>query len=229
MQSAPSLCTHWSPGDMAVPPDDMTSAHKFLWMSASHFMTLWKEHWCHPRTRYWRVVLRMSTLLFMMKNVKVNNQYCSTSAKRNWESREVVNVSNIKPEDRYRSQVLLKLVNSQEYRSTVSCQQTARRGVQLFASVNVTLHVPLERSAVESANSVTSEAGLEQSFRETTRLPMEAFAVNSERETRDKTETETKRHFAARVRPSSLCGCKRHTFVLFRREKCRVAAKLRAT
>ena len=56
-----------------------------------------------------------------------------------------------------------------------SCHQTARRGVQLFAGVNVTLHVALESSVVESANSVTSETGLEQSFRET-----DAFAAYSE-------------------------------------------------
>ena len=29
-----ALCTHWSPGDMAVPPDDVTLTHKFLQMSA---------------------------------------------------------------------------------------------------------------------------------------------------------------------------------------------------
>ena len=34
---------------------------------------------------------------------------------------------------------------------------TARHGVQLFADVNVTLHVALERSTVESVDSGTSE------------------------------------------------------------------------
>ena len=134
--------------------------------------------------------------------------------------------NQIKPEDRYRSQVLLKLVNSQEYRSTVSCQQTARRSVQLFAGVNVTLHVPLERSAVESANSVTSEAGLEQSFRETTRLPMEAFAVNSERDERQNRNGDEE---TFRRQDLALFADANVTLSCCSGEKRRVAAKLRAT
>ena len=57
----------------------------------------------------------------------------------------------------------------------VSCHQTARRGEQLFAGVNGTLHVALERSTVESPNSVTCETCLEQSFREP-----DAFSADSE-------------------------------------------------
>ena len=59
--------------------------------------------------------------------------------------------------------------------SETSCHLTARRGVQPFAGVNVALHVALERSVVESANSGTSETWLEHCIRET-----DAFAANSE-------------------------------------------------
>ena len=41
-----------------------------------------------------------------------------------------------------------------------------QRGEQLFAGVDVTLHVALERSTAEPPNSATSETRLEQSFRE---------------------------------------------------------------
>ena len=70
---------------------------------------------------------------------------------------------------------------------------TARHGVQLFADVNVTLHVALERSVVESADSGTNETWLEQCFRNgsvlpptqripagTALLPTEKFGANSE-------------------------------------------------
>ena len=49
---------------------------------------------------------------------------------------------------------------SQESRGTWSCHLTARHGVQLFADVNVTLHVVLESSFVEYAAPVQVEPGM---------------------------------------------------------------------
>ena len=51
-------------------------------------------------------------------------------------------------------------VRSQKSLETRSCHLTARHGVQLFADVDVTLHVALDRSVVESAAPVPVEPGL---------------------------------------------------------------------
>ena len=53
---------------------------------------------------------------------------------------------------------------------------TARHGAQLFADVNVTLHVALERNVVESAAPVPVEPGMNKKYFRTT----EAFGANSE-------------------------------------------------
>ena len=64
--------------------------------------------------------------------------------------------------------------------SETSCHLTARHGVQLFAGVKVTLHVALERSVVESANSGTSEIVKMSPFQTGTALPpAEAFGDNN--------------------------------------------------
>ena len=48
--SASHFVTHWK--EMLPPPDKTISAHKFLWISASHFMTLWTEQVAKKLSRH---------------------------------------------------------------------------------------------------------------------------------------------------------------------------------
>ena len=88
----------------APPPDKTISAHKFLWISASHFMTLWTEHRRRRNCRATRQqdigewsssCQRCSSccggvtgrrIHRFLKNVNAINQYCSASAKQHWKS-----------------------------------------------------------------------------------------------------------------------------------------------
>ena len=60
---------------------------------------------------------------------------------------------------------------SQKSLGTWSCHLTARHGAQLFADVNVTLHVVLERSVVESAALVPMKLGWSNTSAQRKRVP----------------------------------------------------------